>query len=220
MAAQDSFILPDTAAFISPLAAVHIIRGTCIVDSKLENITGVGDTQLKMQEGGFTIVTGQLHVIGGLTRGSAYSVALSAITWAAGVATITHTAVSGGAFVVGDMVNIVDVVPSPFNGAYAIDTVTDTTHIKVNMASSPEPPAYVSGGSVRMIGPGWKVINGRLSFATDAGEHMDSGDQGCYLLRKTGRFLYGSEENKKIPMVVDYMFSEPAITVGAAPATT
>jgi hypothetical protein len=110
---------------------VQVLRATYVYDSRLEDITGVGDTNIVMQQGGFIFVTGQLHAI------------------------------------------------------------------------------------VLNTGPAFATLKGRLQLTTNDGEDIDSGADGCWLIRKSGWLEFGSSNNRKVPMVIDYIMSNPTITGGA-----
>ena len=213
----DSSISPDTAALISPLGAVKIVSGKVKYDLRLKNITGAGDTDLVLEPGGFSIATGTLKVVTTLTRGVNYFYDVTDATWDSGsdgIATFTHD--SSGAYdtVVGDIVNVWGVEPSAWNGAYKVATRSDT---EFTAKLIQEPPAFVSAGYASLIGPGWKVPRGRLSFATSSGEHFDSGAGKCWLTIKQADFAYGDNENSHVPMDLQFVISNPYITIGSVP---
>jgi len=217
MALKFSNIMPDTLKFIHPLGGVKLIVGTYLHDHKLEDTTGAGDTDMLKEPGGMPMGSGNLRFIA-RTAGSAYDYAISGITWAASVATITTADYSSDPVVAGDVVNIDGVVPAAYNGAYEVQTASGTTQITVNMPYVPgTPPDYVSGGKMSVIGPGFSVYRGRLSFATDAGEHVDSGEQNCYMNTKKLKYIYQRDGNKTLYVDVEYEFSNPRITRGTAP---
>ena len=74
------------------------------------------------------------------------SIAVAGASWAAGVATITHT---GGVFTVGALVTISSVNPSGYNGTFAI---ASSSAGQFTYALTANPGAYVSGGSFAVNG--------------------------------------------------------------------
>ena len=213
----DSSISPDTANLISPLGAVKIVSGKVKYDLRLKDITGAGDTDLVLEPSGFSIASGSLKVVTTLTRGAGASYAVSNATWASsddGTVTFTTGSQSANPTAVGDIVNVWGVSPPAWNGSYKVRTCSST---QITAHLTVEPPAFVSAGTASMIGPGWKVPRGRLSFATASGEHFDSGPNKCWLIVKQADFAYGDGENSHIPMDLQFMISNPTITTGTAP---
>ena len=210
----DSSISPDTANLISPLGPVKIISGSVKYDLRLKNVTGAGDTDLVLEPGGFSIAQGTLNVVATLSRGAGASYDVSGATWSAGTATFTTSEQSANPTVAGDIVNIWGISPSAWNGSYKVATRSNT---QITAALTIEPPAFVSAGTASLIGPGWEVPRGRLSFATASGEHFDSGPNKCWLMVKQAEFAYGDSENSHVPMQLSFLISNPSITTGAAP---
>lgn len=77
-------------------------------------------------------------------KNTAASVPMSAASWAAGVATLTHAGTQ--TFAAGDTIAVAGVSPSGYNAASA--TVTAATSTTVSYAVAVDPGAYVSGGTI------------------------------------------------------------------------